>query len=101
MGGTGRLLGPLSNPDSYHVFSVRCFSGEKKRTEQNHRMFRVGRDLCGSSSPTPLLKQDHPEQAAQTTLFCSIHESGPCTKRCKTGMVRFGRRARDRVSQDF
>jgi len=31
----------------------------------NHRMFGVGRDLCGSSSPTPLPKQGHPEQAAQ------------------------------------
>ena len=32
---------------------------------QNHRMFGVGRDLCGSSGPTPLPKQGHPEQAAQ------------------------------------
>jgi len=24
---------------------------------QNHRMFGVGRDLCGSSSPTPVPKQ--------------------------------------------
>jgi len=28
-------------------------------------MVRVGRDLCGSSSPTPLLKQGHVQQAAQ------------------------------------
>ena len=26
---------------------------------QNHRMLGVGRDLCGSSSPTPLLKQGY------------------------------------------
>ena len=32
---------------------------------QNHRMVGVGRDLCGSSSPTVLPKQGHPEQAAQ------------------------------------
>ena len=32
---------------------------------QNHRMFGVGRDLCGSSSPTLLPKQGHPQQAAQ------------------------------------
>ena len=32
---------------------------------QNHRMVGVGRDLYGSSSPTPLPKQGHPEQAAQ------------------------------------
>ena len=32
---------------------------------QNHRMFGVGRDLCGSSSPTLLPKQRHLQQAAQ------------------------------------
>ena len=32
---------------------------------QNHRMFRVGRDLCGSSSPTLLPKQGHLQQAAE------------------------------------
>ena len=32
---------------------------------QNHRMLWVGRDLCGSSSPTPLLKQGQLQQAAQ------------------------------------
>jgi len=28
-------------------------------------MIGVGRDLCGSPSPTPMLKQGHLEQAAQ------------------------------------
>ena len=32
---------------------------------QNHRMVGVGRDLCGSSSPTVLLKQGHLQEAAQ------------------------------------
>jgi len=32
---------------------------------QNHRMFGVGRDLCGSPSPTPLPKQGPLQQAAQ------------------------------------
>ena len=32
---------------------------------QKHRMVGVGRDLCGSSGPTPLPKQHHLEQAAQ------------------------------------
>ena len=32
-------------------------------------MFGVGRDLCGSSSPTPLLKQGHLQQAAQENSF--------------------------------
>ena len=31
----------------------------------NHRIVGVGRDLCGSSSPTLLLKQGHLQQAAQ------------------------------------
>jgi len=29
------------------------------RESQNHRMVGVGRDVCGSSSPTPLPKQGH------------------------------------------
>jgi len=32
---------------------------------QNHRVVGVGRDLCGSSSPTLLPKQGHLQQAAQ------------------------------------
>jgi len=32
---------------------------------QNHRMVGIGRDLCGSSSPTLLLKQGHLEQAVE------------------------------------
>ena len=31
---------------------------------QNHRMAGVGRDLCGSSSPTLLSKQGHLQQAS-------------------------------------
>jgi len=34
----------------------------------NHRMLGVGRDLCGSSSPTPLPKQGHLQQAAQDRI---------------------------------
>jgi len=38
---------------------------------QNHRMFGVGRDLCGSSSPTLLPKQGHLQQAAYLfPCFC-------------------------------
>jgi len=39
---------------------------------QNHRMFGVGRDLCGSSSSTPLPKQGHPEQAAQNLIQAGL-----------------------------
>ena len=37
----------------------------KAGRSQNHRIVGVGRDLCGSSSPTPLPKQGHLQQAAQ------------------------------------
>ena len=39
---------------------------------QNHRIVGVGRDHCGSSSPTLLLKQGHPEQAAQDLVQAGL-----------------------------
>ena len=39
---------------------------------QNHRTVGVGRDLWGSSSPTPLPKQGHPEQAAQDLVQAGL-----------------------------
>jgi len=35
-------------------------------------MVEVGRDLCGSSSPTPLLKQDCLKQAAQDLVQAGL-----------------------------
>jgi len=35
-------------------------------------MFGLGRDLCGSSSPTPLPKQGHPQQAAQDRVQAGL-----------------------------
>jgi len=35
-------------------------------------MFGVRRDLCGSSSPTPLLKQGHRQQAAQDLVQAGL-----------------------------
>jgi len=35
-------------------------------------MVGVGRDLCGSSSPTPLPKQGHLEQAAQDLVQAGL-----------------------------
>jgi len=35
-------------------------------------MLGVGRDLCGTSSPTLLLKQGHPEQAAQDLVQAGL-----------------------------
>ena len=40
-------------------------NGHKLRHRKFHRMIGVGRDLCGSSSPTPLPKQGRLQQAAQ------------------------------------
>ena len=37
-----------------------------------HRMVRVGRDLCGSPSPTPLPKQGHPEQAVEDLVQAGL-----------------------------
>ena len=53
----GRALDRFSSPISI-VQIVR-------QESQNHRIVGVGRDLCGSPSPTLLPKQGHPEQAAQ------------------------------------
>ena len=39
---------------------------------QNYRMVGVGRDLCGSSSPTPLSKQGHLQQAAQDLVQAGL-----------------------------
>jgi len=39
---------------------------------QNHRIVGVGRDLWGSSGPTPLPKQGHLEQAAQDLIQVGI-----------------------------
>ena len=38
----------------------------------NHRMFGVGRDLCGSSSPTLLPKQGRLQQAAQDLVQAGL-----------------------------
>jgi len=35
-------------------------------------MFGVGRDLCGPSSPTPLPKQGHLQQAAQDCVQAGL-----------------------------
>jgi len=39
---------------------------------QNHRMVGVGRELCGSSSPAPLPKQGHLQQAAQDLVQAGL-----------------------------
>ena len=39
---------------------------------QNHRMVGVGRDVCGSSSPTLLPKQGHLQQAAEDLVQAGL-----------------------------
>ena len=39
---------------------------------QNHRMLGIGRDLCGSSSPTLLPKQGHLQQAAEDLVQADL-----------------------------
>ena len=46
-------------------YQVQIPADTRRVVSQNHRMFGVGRDLCGSSSPTPLPKQGHLQQAAE------------------------------------
>ena len=60
------LVPPMSlhGPFLFHKLcqppSHRLLTGCQTITEsQNHRIVRVGRDLCGSSSPPPLPKQGH------------------------------------------
>ena len=52
----------------FTALGATCWGGFVAHTpteSQNHRIVEVGRDLCGSPSPTPLLKQGHLQQAAQ------------------------------------
>jgi len=39
---------------------------------QNHRMVGIGRDLCGSTSPTLLPKQGHLQQAAEDLVQAGL-----------------------------
>jgi len=42
------------------------------KESQNHRMVGVGRNLCGSSSPTLLPKQGHLQQAAEDLVQAGL-----------------------------
>jgi len=49
------------------------------RITESHRMFRIGRDLCGSSSPTTLLKQGHLQYAAQDLVQKKLNMIQQCS----------------------
>jgi len=59
--GPSRLRAMLLMPSPGAWHSHQC----PLTASQNHRLFGVGRALCGSPSPTPLPKQGHPEPATQ------------------------------------
>jgi len=49
----------MSNLSSNERNLLSVVSKFQRNKSQNHRMLGVGRDLCGSSSPTPLPKRGH------------------------------------------
>jgi len=51
---------------------TRAKSYMKVTESQNHRMVGVGRDFCGSSSPTLLPKQGHLQQAAEDLVQAGL-----------------------------
>ena len=64
---TSEYTEQLSSPDA------QCAPKKRLSSEsQNHRMVGVGRDLCGSSSTTPLPKQGHLHQAAQDLVQAGL-----------------------------
>ena len=52
--------------------AARLWGRHHHRITQNHRMVGVGRDLCGSSSPTLLPKKGHLQQAAQDLVQAGL-----------------------------
>jgi len=72
--------GPLTNLTDKELYKE-LYSIKKEYEEndysnedelQNHRMLGVGRDLYGSSSPTPLPKQGHLQLAAQDRVQAGL-----------------------------
>ena len=54
------------------VMTINVYLLWKTIESQNHRMFQVGRDFCGWTSPTPLPKQGHLQQAAQDLVQAGL-----------------------------
>ena len=65
---------PPALPGSSWVGTQQRCSGNFTES-QNHRIVGAGRDLCGSSSPTLLLKQGHLQQAAQDLVQAVLNIS--------------------------
>jgi len=74
-----RLLSSLTDSDLalYNIAetSQKETCAATAELSQNHRMVGVGRDLCGSCSPTPLPKQGHLQQAAQDLVQVGLELS--------------------------
>jgi len=59
----------VMSPSVCHVSSL---VGRGVIESQNHRIIGIGRDLCGSSSPTLLMKQGHLQQDAQDLVQAGL-----------------------------
>ena len=78
--GPRQRLGPSGHPKFRALSPGACATGKSSRrsevlpvTEsQHHRIVGVGRDLCGSCSPTLLPKQGHLQQAAQDLVQAGL-----------------------------
>ena len=58
--------------DSTSLLDVHQGEEHSFTESQNHRIVGVGRDLCVSSSPTPLPKQGHIQQSAQDLVQAGL-----------------------------
>jgi len=56
-------------PGPKGLSQIKC---PRHRRSQNHSMLGVGRDLCGSSSPTPLPKQGLLQQAVEDCVQAGL-----------------------------
>ena len=63
-----RALGLRSALSAEAVWELE--DGQLGTPQQNHRMVRVGRDLCGSSSPTQPAAIEHEGLLRKNSLLC-------------------------------
>jgi len=64
----------LPRPKGLFLFPVQIYWSWEEGS-QNHRMAAFGRDLYGSSSPAPLTKKGHLQQAAQDLVQVGLNIS--------------------------
>jgi len=67
----------MNCPNQHGCLYFRVSLKKKIKEFQNRRMVGVGRDLWGSSSPTPLPKQMHLEQVTQYRIQDRVYSTTP------------------------